>query len=381
MRLREAQRRKAERAVCAVLEAHARRNARPRAVDAYEQFNPQLLANVEPLRGYALRAPQTWRCRIKSKSEERRFLDFIRYCFARYPVAAHLERAWIAHDPDTRRGDGARRPDGGQWNGVRPDFRRWYLIAAQGGSLYKQEAQAYLSRQETHCFLTAPDEVTSTDQAFWYAIARAHGAAPGLAVRIAQSRLRGHAITSAFWKDAARFFARNPLPLAEINDLIDYLRAAREEDAEFSLKGRTVTTLKRRMEAWHRALRKQREICGGAWEGSPLPDVTYEVGGERKKGLWHFRQIKTGDALFREGQRMHHCVASYKWRCMNGQVSIWSVTSEYPLGLKHRGVTIELRADSTIVQCRGFANRLPQANERTMVERWAREHGLDWQSS
>jgi hypothetical protein len=109
--------------------------------------------------------------------------------------------------------------------------------------------------------------------------------------------------------------------------------------------------------------------------------VTYEVGSERKKGLWHFRQIKTGDDLFREGQRMHHCVASYKGRCTNGQLSIWSVTSEYPVGVPHRGVTIELLADGTIMQCRGFANRLPQPNERTMVERWAREHALTWQSS
>jgi hypothetical protein len=32
------------------------------------------------------------------------------------------------------------------------------------------------------------------------------------------------------------------------------------------------------------------------------------------------------------------------------------------------------------VQCRGFANRLPHANEVTMVKRWADRYGLTWRS-
>jgi hypothetical protein len=41
-------------------------------------------------------------------------------------------------------------------------------------------------------------------------------------------------------------------------------------------------------------------------------------------------------------------------------------------------VTIEVRKNGAIVQCRGFANRLPYGNEVTMVKRWASEHGLTW---
>ena len=75
---------------------------------------------------------------------------------------------------------------------------------------------------------------------------------------------------------------------------------------------------------------------------------------------------------------MHHCVASYKHLCMNGQVSIWTLTSEFPLGHINRGVTLEVRNDGAIVQCRGFANRLPYGNEVAAVKRWANEHGLRW---
>jgi len=75
---------------------------------------------------------------------------------------------------------------------------------------------------------------------------------------------------------------------------------------------------------------------------------------------------------------MHHCVASYKRLCMNEQVSIWSLTTEFPLGHINRGVTIEVRKDGAIVQCRGFVNRLPYGNEVAAVKRWANEYGLRW---
>jgi hypothetical protein len=177
-----------------------------------------------------------------------------------------------------------------------------------------------------------------------------------------------------------RFFARNPTTIAEMNNLVDFIRAAKEEDESFALKGRTLPALRRRMEEWHRALQKRQAICGGSWTGAAILDVEYRAGRDDNPAVWRFRQIKTGNDLFREGQRMHHCVASYKSRCVSGDVSIWSVTCEYPLGHINKGVTLELRTDDAIVQCRGFANRLPYANEAAMVKHWARECGLSWQA-
>ena len=175
----------------------------------------------------------------------------------------------------------------------------------------------------------------------------------------------------------ARFFARNPVPLHEMNDLIDYLRVAKTEDAGFSLKGRSIQALQRRKEEWHQALRKSNAIGGGVWAGRAIPDVEYATGGENK-AIWRLRQIKTGNELFREGQRMHHCVATYKGFCMEGKISIWSLSCEFPLGRVNRGVTMEVRKDGAIVQCRGFANRLPYANEVSVVKRWANDYGLRW---
>ncbi|HEX5210648.1 MAG TPA: PcfJ domain-containing protein [Pseudolabrys sp.] len=364
----------------AVLVEHSRCNARPRAVERFRDFKPDYCDKVEALRGYALREPEAWRCRLKSRLVERRFFELIRFVFARYSVPAHLERVWI-EDVEDDFVDRVNAPNlaGGRRPGA-PDLRYWYLTAAQGGSLYKTESHPYLSRQETHHFLEAPPEIASAKQALWYAIARAQTNRADAAVSVARSKIAIYSIASTFWKEVARFFARNPLPSHEMSDAADFLLVTKREDPAFSLKGLDLASLQRRIENWHLALRRNSAVCGGAWAGSALPDVDYKFGEDANRAIWRVRQIKTGNDLFREGQRMHHCVASYKSACMQGHTSIWSLTSEFPIGQLNRGVTIELTKDGRIVQCRGFANRLPYANEVVTVQRWAHEHGLIWAS-
>jgi PcfJ-like protein len=383
-RARLAQRRRDGQIARAVLKSHSQfeaASAIARAPACFDDLSGPHREKFRALRGYALRAPEDWRCRIKSKSPEKRFLDFVRFCFARYRVAAHLEEVWIADVIGDDFVDKVTVPGGVDSNpGRAPDFMRWYLIAAQGGSLYKQEASRYLSKQECHHFLTAPDEVGSLRAAMWYAVARAQAERKDAALKVARSKITGYSIASSWWKDVARFFARNPTTVHEINDFVDFLFVAKQEDEAYTLKGRTLATLRRRMEDWHRTLRKSQTIGGGAWAGNPLPDAEYKTGKDHHQAIWRFRQIKTGNELFREGERMHHCVAGYKFACMQGYVSIWSLTSEFPIGRVNRGVTIEVTKGGHIVQCRGFANRLPYANEVTMAKRWAAENNLTWAS-
>jgi hypothetical protein len=378
LKFREARRRQAEKAVCAVLEAHSKRDLGPRAIACYDDFPSTFRQKIAVHRAFTIRAPEEWRCRIKSRSVERRFIDLVRFTFARFPVAPHLENLWIAEALLCV--DDRLRPPASARDGHHIDIRRWHIIAAQGASLYKQASHQLLSKAETHHVLAAPAEVTSSHQALWYAVARAQVDDKQVALKVARTKLAHFSLASAFWKDVARYFARHPVSIEKMNDLIDFLVVAKEEEASFSLKGRTLPALLRRMEEWHRALRKQQTICGGSWEGRAIPDAAYEAGAEHRKAIWRFRQIKTGNDLFHEGQRMHHCVASYKLLCTRGDVSIWSLTCEFPLGHVNKGVTIELRKDGAIAQCRGFANRLPHANEVAMVKRWANEHALSWQA-
>lgn len=378
-RLKEAGRDATRSALDAVLREHAGRPEKAVA-ETYADFSPERRRAIDALRTHALRDPWEWRCRIKSRSQDRRFLDLVRFCFARYRVAPHLENLWLADIADDLVDAVAPIDPRAPRRTDRPDLRMWYVVAAQGGSLYRAATRAWLSRQETHHFLTAPPEIESAGRAFWYAFARAEVDDRAAALRIAGSKLADFSAASSFWKEVARTFARHKLTVREIDDLVDFLHAAKVEDDSFSLKGRSIASLRRRMEEWHRALRKQRTICGGGWPGRPIPDVDYKTGSEQKRAIWRFRQIKTGNELFREGQRMRHCVASYKSRCIDGTLSIWSLTSEFPLGVVNKGATLEVRADGSIVQCRGFANRPPYANEVAMAKRWADDYGLTWRS-
>src|SRR5262245_31111141 len=195
-RLREARRRHAEHVVRATLDAHAKRDVRPRAVERYGDFKPEYREKIERLRGYALRAPEDWRCRIKSRSDERRLIDFVRFSFAKYPVAPHLESVWIEDfDDDFIDRVTARRPPAGP-AGSRPNLRRWYLVAAQGGSLYKEEARPFLSKLEAHHFLNPPAGIVSARQTFWYAFARAQTENVTAARNVALSKIGDYSVAS-----------------------------------------------------------------------------------------------------------------------------------------------------------------------------------------
>jgi hypothetical protein len=375
IKLREAERRAADEALQARLRAHARTDAGPAFIGCYAEFAPLYRARIESYRGFAIRAPEAWRCRVRVRDPEQRFLDLVRFTFARFPVALHLEQAWTdelhAAAGHGRGADALLLPELAQ-----PDFRHWYILAAQGNSFYRETASCYLSRRETHYFLAAPAAVTSTTRAFWYAIARAVTEDDDVALRIARSKIAAFPVMWTFWRGAATFFARNPMQILEMNDMIDFFQAA--DDDGFTLDGRSLPALRRRMAEWHQTLRRRAIACGGRWNGRAMPDAVYETNDENGRAVWWLRQLKSGDELFREGERMHHCVVSYMPRCLAGLCSIWSLSCEYPAGKLNRGLTIEVDQDGAIVQCRGLANRAPYSNETAMVRRWAGDNGLSW---
>jgi hypothetical protein len=236
-RWRENRRREADRRLSAVLEANSRSDARPSAPECFADFTAEFRAKIASLRSYALRAPEDWRCRIRSRSLERRCIDLVRFTFARFRVAEHLERTWIEDIDDdfVDRITPAMRPQAPRWAGA-PDLRRWHVVAAQGGSLHKLEARPHLSRQETHHLLAAPPEITSAKRAFWYAVARAQCDRVDVALRIARCKVTNYSIASTFWKEVARFFARYQLTVDAMDDLVDFLFAAKREDAVFTLR-------------------------------------------------------------------------------------------------------------------------------------------------
>src|SRR5262245_9663659 len=121
-----------------------------------------------------LRDAQAWRPQMKTRDLARLRLAAARHLFARYPVAEHLEQIWIdcaelAPDEITLR-------------------KRWYIVAAGGGSLHRAGAGAWLSRKEIHAFLNPPACI-GFEAAIWQAIARSYSSDPAVVLRIARSRI------------------------------------------------------------------------------------------------------------------------------------------------------------------------------------------------
>jgi hypothetical protein len=92
---REAQLRAEEETLRARLRACCKPKATPAFIGRYSDFPPFYRAKIDAYRPYAIRQPEDWRCQLRSRAPERRFLELVRFTFARYPVAPHLENAWV----------------------------------------------------------------------------------------------------------------------------------------------------------------------------------------------------------------------------------------------------------------------------------------------
>src|SRR5204863_52413 len=106
---REAQRFAAEQIISARLRACSKTKHHARFIDSFCEFDPARRVQIEAYRPFALRAPEDWRCVLRKRAPDLRFLELVRFAFARYRVAQHLENCWL-----------------GETNGI--DFRRWYIV-------------------------------------------------------------------------------------------------------------------------------------------------------------------------------------------------------------------------------------------------------------
>jgi len=324
-----------------------------------------------------VRPSHAWRPKMKTRDPGRLRLAAARHLFARYPVAGHLEAIWLDVDGLSAEEVQLR--------------KRWYVAVARGDSLYRAGASQWLSRKEVHAFLTAPPGL-SFEQAFWHAIASGMTDDAAAALRIARSRIARTARPDfAFWREVARFFCAHPTTVEEIDDLSDYVAAARGRDRRFSLKGRTLASLRRLSAAWHRdvaavarieAMRLR--VAGPAaardsrWAGSPVADWSWQPPGHEAKARreeYVVVQLNTADELVSESRAMHHCVWTYAEKCIAGSASIWSLRRKRGRDTS-RLLTIELDRSGRAVQVRGFGNRLASTDEAKVLERWARARNV-----
>lgn len=327
--------------------------------------------------GMAIRDGALWRPKLKTRDPARLRLAAARHLYARYPVSAALEAIW-------RDGSGL---DAGEI-ALR---KAWYVAVARGDSLYKAGANALMSRKEVHCFLNLSGDLTF-DEAFWVAIIRSYTDDFGLAARLARTKIsRTPRADLAFWREVARFFCAHPTSKEETDDLCDYIGAMCRHDRAYSLKGRTLASLRKQMSEWHRDIAAverieamRRRVAGrgsavkDAWDGSRLEDWEWQPSAKEAKAhgeRFFVRQLRTAEDLVGESRAMHHCVSTYAAKCIAGNASIW-VLRRTALGKIERLLTIELDPQNRAVQVRGFSNRVALPDERKIIERWAKARGV-----
>jgi hypothetical protein len=371
-------------------------------VEAYEATLRRVSQRVRPApdfleaiheakRGFEadiLRDPWAWRPQMKTRDAARLRLAAARYLFARYPVAEHLEQIWM------------------DCHGLDPEEinlrKRWYIVAAGGGSLYREGAGAWLSRKEIHAFLNSPPGL-GFEAAIWQAVARSYSDDHAIVLRVARSRIaQTPRAELAFWREVAHFFCAHPATVEEIDDFRDYLADCRLRDPAYSLKGRTLASLGRQMREWHRdleaiarieAARRRAEAAqarargqasardasgDGGWPGAAIKDWSWSTAAKdrSKREEYMVIQLRTAADLVAETRAMHHCVASYAPKCLAGLASIWSLRRR-AAGNTERLLTIEVDHQRRAVQIRGLANRAPRTEERNLLERWATARGID----
>ena len=314
-------------------------------------IGPETLAALKLMaEGDWVRPVSTWQ--PSGKSQDRLFRSLAEHVLARYRMPPFL---WSAFMADV---------DG-------PVLARVAMHVGAGGSLYDAvktgRMPVPLTRSMCHDLLSRGGEACFLDAVRRVQVKAVGGDGPLFRAWIAtRAGRRLHTRPDEeFWQTVLAWFSANPmLPQAEMAPLVDYIEHCRAEVPEFSIKGRSVLAMMRRMQQWHGQLAKEKAASGHTFASSGLQPMDIDrsrrdVRGHRVIEIWHVREILDSRALADEGRAMSHCVFSYARRIECGECSIWTLTLEDNTG-HWRRLTIEVRpALRQIVQARGHSIGCP----------------------
>ena len=316
-----------------------------------------------------IRPLDSWRA-PRSKRPDKIKRDLARHLLQKYPVPIFFNRAFASDDI----------------NGL---YRDWYVVVAQGVSLYKSTViREILNKREVHVLMTEAPVGNTLHQNLWWSKAYVtSGNNRAFADLVARSNLADFGSNDAvlqkrrmiawdrlsFWSEVLLFFSRNYVSLNKFNDYLDFLQ---RNDVQ-TMRGRTLRGLALLRDAWHMRL-AENEGSAATWDGAPIPDKSYAYKHSDGTVRYEFRQIKNGKDLAKEGRIMHHCVYAYLHYCVEGRSSIWTVIkkSVNALDVGGRVATIEVGKDDTIVDVRGKWNGQPRKDVIAAVNRWAMRNNL-----
>ena len=292
-----------------------------------------------------------------------------------YTVPAFLAASWYATDD----------PYAGS-------KREWFVAHARGASFRSLDLPIDMTRKMEHIFLMSRDHL-----AIEHAMRRAELLALGAADELVRAVLATGSATDlgngAFWRTVWMFLIANAraIDLAQVGPMIDFVQAIRHErvavetpdgivlrdppQPSFSMKGRTVQSMRRLMQDWHRSL----GLANGGltWAPSPLQPMMIEEPSQDPSAppsVWQMMELTNGAQLRTEGTALHHCVASYADRCWRGASRIWALRVHQGESVRHV-LTVEVDMKRrAVIQARGWANRVASGKPLRLLQEWtARE--------
>lgn len=273
--------------------------------------------------------------------------------------------------------------------------QNWFLRLGKGASIRELGLPLSLTRKMAHELTHAPADL-EVEPALRWAQVRGLGGSNALAYALAHSRI-GHAFDDEpFWVSVIHLLRNEPsLDLARVPAIVDYLFSQKceqvpviiGEDTEIyldppqpdlCLKGWTLSSLLRRVEAWEAERRDsagEAERLRLAWNPTTIGGFEVEVDAGVR---WTIRELLDSDAMAAEGKAMEHCVASYTKNCAQRATSIWSLGLEVDgAACRERAVTIEVDpSDRVIRQARMHGNDEPNDLCMALIRRWAQGQSL-----
>jgi len=322
----------------------------------------------------------------KGKALETILRSLITHLICQYPMPSFWYEVWFRHDERNQNAGGRRKAES----------VAQFVELARGTGLYQlvkeERFPVPFTRKQCHAFMQQRG-VDRVVQAVRWTQVQSLGGDRGLAEALCRTEWGEAFGDEVFRAHVIQWFCnQGMLDLVQVAPLLDYIEHAREENANWSMKGRTVRALMRDMEGWHRELAEVQRLARRAgvaqWTvcRKPPPEhfkpsgfknwdwmrKTKDKRGRPVETLYKIVELIAYKDLVDEGRALRHCIASYAWSIEKGQKSIWSFSVD-----REKTLTIEVRnSTKTVTQVRGHCNRLPTQNELAIVQRWAVKNDL-----
>tara|TARA_R110000868_G_scaffold250693_3_gene507368 strand:- start:104811 stop:106082 length:1272 start_codon:yes stop_codon:yes gene_type:complete len=329
-----------------------------------------------------IKHPETWQ--VATQNPFLQMQSLVKHLFDRYPVPDYLAKAWWSTESDYL------------W-GI-----TLYRFLAQGKSIrqFHYLKNLHFTKRMAGFFMHAPVDLAPQAALRWSQILGMGGNERLARVLIQRSRLDELVTDEPFWETVIRFLIQNqPISTDEIVQIVEFIFQQRFDPAEkiwrkgagpypvqpdFSLKGRSLMSLRRHMVHWRSDLIEKGMMpppevdpLDFPWRRSAIGEFRCELEGQ----IWSIEEVLTPRQLQIESKIMNHCVETYLSECVRRKTTIWSMKVKAGQR-RRRQLTIEVLPQKKVIfEARGKNNCEPNPTVRQVLNRWALQECLTFSKS